>query len=295
MNDKVWETALIFKTLAGSHLYGTDTPESDTDVRGVCHQTAESLIGLQGFEQYQDGKSDTTIFGLVKFCQLAAQCNPNIVELLFAPTEGATCLFTSEVWNELLSIRGAFLSRKARHTFTGYAYAQLKRIELHHRWLVNPPDHKPRQEEFGGIERPDGGGYHWPTQETHNAYQNAHAQWEQYNEWMDNRHPERAELERRFGYDTKHGLHLARLMTEGQELLMRGFITLPRPDARWLLEIRNGLMDYDQIVEWAAGMQKTMEELEETSPLPWGPDFDTIQNFVMRTNVLALRKAFWVK
>ena len=294
MTEKVWETALIFKTIAGSYLYGTNTPESDTDIRGVCHQTAESLIGLTGFEQYQDGKTDTTVYGLNKFCQLAAQCNPNIVELLFAPLLPATCLTYTQDWLDLLEIKSAFLSRRARHTFTGYAFAQMKRIELHHRWLVNPPARAPVPEEYGAVQKAEGP-HSWPNQELHNSYQNAHAQWKQYQDWLADRNPVRAELERKWGYDTKHGLHLARLMTQGEELLLTGKITLPRPDAKWLLEIRNGLMDYDQICAWAQDRRVRMEEIEKSSPLSWGPDWDTIQFFVMKKNAERLQKTKWVR
>ena len=44
----------------------------------------------------------------------------------------------------------------------------------------------------------------------------------QYNEWLRNRQAERAELERKFGYDCKHGMHLMRLLRMGKEVLSTG-------------------------------------------------------------------------
>ncbi|MGG6267059.1 hypothetical protein ACQ4M3_12900 [Leptolyngbya sp. AN03gr2] len=40
-------------------------------------------------------------------------------------------------------------SKKIKHSFCGYAYAQIKRVENHRRWLLNPPQHKPQATDFG--------------------------------------------------------------------------------------------------------------------------------------------------
>ncbi len=308
---KTWETDIIFKTIAGSQLYGTSTPTSDVDIRGVCHMPPEALIGLQGFEQYQDEKNDTSIFGLNKFCTLAAQCNPNIVEILFAPIEGPTCLGVTETWLELKEIRSAFISRKARHTFSGYAYSQLERINRHHRWASGEIPDNPDPLDFGAVpmsakhaasifrenwktmsansrklyrQSITDNNFHWVFQEDQNAYRNARERRRQYEHWLNDRNPTRFALEQKWGYDTKNGMHLARLFFQGAELLQTCTITLPRPEAQLLLQIRNGLWTYEEIVEWARVQDEKMVRLEAESPLPWGPDHKTIEEFVMRTN-----------
>jgi len=288
---KVWEDHVIFKTVAGSQLYGTSTPESDYDVRGVCHQTIESLIGMQPFGQYQDEKQDITIFGLNKFCNLAADCNPNIIEILFSPTSGPTCLLSTVEWEILQAIRPAFLSRKARHTFSGYAFSQLERIERHHRWMVEGPPPDPFPPDYGAVpqaDTTDNNAWKWIDPDHKNRYQNAREKYRQWQHWVKERNPARKELEEQWGYDTKHGMHLARLMTQGEELLTTGHITLPRPDAAWLLEIRNGLMTYDEIVTWARDRESNLRVLEENSPLPWGPDRKKIEGTVMGLNQMRL-------
>ncbi len=105
------QNRLIMATLAGSRLYGTARPDSDTDIRGVCYPTVESLIGIQGFDQYQPKGSaaveysleqfsvwsdDVTIYALRKFFMLAKNANPNIGELLFVTDD--KMLFTSPAW-----------------------------------------------------------------------------------------------------------------------------------------------------------------------------------------------------
>ena len=103
------------------------------------------------------------------------------------------------------------------------------------------------------------------------GYINAMSQWNSYESWKKGRNPERAKLEKKFGYDTKHASHLYRLITEGEELLSKGFITFPRPDAKLLLDIRYGLWTYDQIIENVSDFEIKFENLYENSILPKRP------------------------
>lgn len=133
----------IYMVLAGSRGYGTHTPTSDYDWRGVMVPDKGHMIGLKpAFEQFQQG--ELTIFSLQKFARLAVECNPNIIELLWAKT----CEEHPAFW-PFIDERDRLLSQKAQYTFNGYAKSQLKRIETHRKWLLNPPDHKPERSEFG--------------------------------------------------------------------------------------------------------------------------------------------------
>ena len=150
MSEPFWKTNLIYQVVAGSQAYGLDTPESDLDVRGVCIPSRRYLLGLSTFEQLEqvDESDDVVTYALDKFVRLALACNPNIIELLY--TDPRHVLFMDDYGRRLVENRRKFLSRRARYTFAGYAISQLKRIERHHRWLVNPPEHQPTQQEFGG-------------------------------------------------------------------------------------------------------------------------------------------------
>jgi len=66
--------------------------------------------------------------------------------------------------------------------------------------------------------------------------------------WKNNRNEARAELEYDHGYDTKHAMHLVRLMRMGKEALTEGKITVKRPDAEELLYIRSGGWTYDELL-----------------------------------------------
>lgn len=164
--------SVMFLAVAGSHAYGTNTPESDFDVRGFCLPPRDIRDGfLHRFEQadapshmepfkpavvdylgrpYED-KIDGCIYSVSKFFSLAAGANPNIIDTLFASPRDILLVTTAgwRVWRE----RHRFLSKLVVHTFTGYAVAQLKRIENHRRWLLNPPEKKPTRADFGLAER----------------------------------------------------------------------------------------------------------------------------------------------
>jgi predicted nucleotidyltransferase len=91
--------------------------------------------------------------------------------------------------------------------------------------------------------------------------------------WVKNRNDSRHELEEKFGYDTKHAMHLVRLLRMGEEILSGKGVIVKRPDAKELLDIRAGLWDYDDLVKWAEEKDKYIRgELYQNSKLPKSPD-----------------------
>ena len=123
------ESRLVLKSIAGSHLYNLNTETSDMDIRGIFLPTVEDLFNVSGEQNTEiaDDAQDIKFYSLRKFLTLAAQCNPNIIELLYLPEDAI--LFKSKVYDDLVKIRDAFMSKRAFHTFTGYAYAQIKRAK----------------------------------------------------------------------------------------------------------------------------------------------------------------------
>ena len=142
------EERTVYLTRHGSHAYGTSLPTSDLDIKGVAIPPREYFLGFaQRFEQAESKDPDAVIYDVRKFMSLAADCNPNIIEVLW--TDPADHLKVTPAAERLLDAREAFLSRNAKHTFSGYAIAQLKRINAHHRWLRNPPTAPPTRAEYG--------------------------------------------------------------------------------------------------------------------------------------------------
>ena len=284
----------IFEGITGSQLYGTSTPESDSDSRGVCIPPMDVLLDpFMNFEQKDSGfeEPDRAIYALAKFMKLCADANPNIVELLFIPPKYTT--FTSFEWYKILDNKNLFLSKNIKHRFLGYAFAQLDAIKRHREWFINPPSHKPTREEFGLGQTPIVSEanlqnalavphdlylpqYH---QELINerAYRDTKKKWDNYQQWQKNRNPRRKGTEEQFGYDTKYASHLFRLMSEGEELLLSGNITFPLKNAEWLLAIKNGLYEYEKIIEMAEETEKKFDLWYEQSTLPHNPNRNALK------------------
>ena len=88
---------------------------------------------------------DTCIYELRKFLELSAANNPNILELLWFKDY----LHLTDVGRELVQHKHLFLSTRVRQTYSNYGYAQIRRLESHRKWLLNPPTQKPIPSDFG--------------------------------------------------------------------------------------------------------------------------------------------------
>ena len=279
-----WEDNLILRTLSGSRAHGLAREGSDTDTRGVCIPPARYLLGLGEFEQHESDGGDHVTYALAKFVRLALQGNPNIMESLFA--HPGDVLFVNDAGRQLVDARELFLSKQVGQRFMGYALDQLKRMERHHRWLADPPTAQPQPAEFGATEA--GGRFRFPDTDQQKAYDAALKHWHHYQAWRGQRNPDRAALEERHGYDTKHAMHLVRLLKMGAEVLSEGTLVVRRPDADWLLGIRDGALDYASLVRLAEEMTSTLREQWEASTLPEDPDREAADALLVKLHLESL-------
>jgi predicted nucleotidyltransferase len=362
------EQHTIFLTLAGSQAHGTAREGSDIDLRGVCIAPLSVRLSLfRTFDQYEgvlpaalaetviprikehpraapglDIKTECVVFDVAKFVGLCAAANPNALEILFADEQD--WVLAKPEWQRLHDERGQFLTKKVQQTFLGYAMAQLKKIQTHRSWLLNPPTKKPAREDFGlpahsgtfssddqnrieqgiaaklrsyGIDDVDmpkpsrialqerldvfyrdalsastddveermraiattSLGLPPEVESTLNAekrYRAALKRWDSYETWKNQRNPARAELERAHGYDTKHAMHLIRLMRMGLEVLETGELHVPRDDADQLSAIRDGGLTFDDLLAMATSLQQSMEKSAAATTLPHDVDYHRV-------------------
>ncbi|MFD9482249.1 MULTISPECIES: DNA polymerase beta superfamily protein [Streptomyces] len=111
----------VYRCVMGSRAFGLATEASDTDLRGVYLAPTPLFWRFEKPPTHVEGPRDEEFsWELERFCELALRANPNILECLHSPlVEEVT-----PVGEELLSLRGAFLSRRAHTSFGRYAASQ---------------------------------------------------------------------------------------------------------------------------------------------------------------------------
>lgn len=354
----------VLLTVAGSRAYGTFTKDSDVDLKGACIPPAQYRDGfLHRFEQADkpyhmksfydkllpeeklkadEEELEGTVYEIRKFFKLAADCNPNILDVLFCRDKEVR--YITPIGIELRRNANLFLSKKARWTFGGYAISQLKRIKTHRKWLLNPVLEKPERKDFdlpddnlipkdqlqaaeAAIKKKLDGweidfgdmdessklyiknqiarnlseqqitsdekfaaaarsiGYNENLiylLQREKEYKSALTQWKQYNHWKKTRNPERAEMEKKYGYDLKHANHLVRLYRMCKEILETGQVNVWREDADELLAIRNGAWSYDELMSFVEKEKEEVDRLYKTSTLPRSPDRDRLDQLCIK-------------
>jgi hypothetical protein len=117
---------VIYRCVIGSQAYGLAEAASDVDRRGIYLPTAEQHWSLYGVpEQLENNDTQEAYWELQKFLVLALKANPNVLECLYTPlVEKATPLA-----EELLAMKGCFLSRLVYQTYNGYVLSQFKKMQ----------------------------------------------------------------------------------------------------------------------------------------------------------------------
>lgn len=118
---------IILLGLGGSHAYGTNTENSDTDIRGCVLNTKAQILGNENFEVFENRDTDTVIYGFNKFVKLLTSVNPNCLEALGLKPEHY--LYVHPIGQELIDKRKMFLSKRVVHTFGSYAQSQARRLD----------------------------------------------------------------------------------------------------------------------------------------------------------------------
>lgn len=127
IQDLKEQNLIIFETLAGSHSYGTNTPESDKDIRGVFILPQNYIFGTKYIEQVNDKKNDIIYYEIKRFLQLLEVNNPNMLELLNAPAD--CILYQHPIFNHVLDVKNRFITKLCRNSFVGYIKQQAEKAK----------------------------------------------------------------------------------------------------------------------------------------------------------------------
>jgi len=356
LNRKEVELHSILIALVGSHAYGLNTPASDKDIRGIFMASIKYQLGIitkrieqkdkgwnePGIIPELDNTEDICIYEFRKMIDLLLNNNPNCLELLYIDNY----ILLTDAGKELIANRDLFLSTKVKYTYSGYAYSQIKRVENHRKWLLEPPTKKPEWLDFGLddtsflnhsqintfleflwllvrdkieymeaieefsefrdllLEKIDFKAilktYPLPSETIEyvqeltrgsndfiNLLQRSHAyliakrNWDNYQSWLKNRNPKRAELERSVGYDAKHICQCLRLLYQGIEILETGNLTVSlknHPNYEFLKAVKAGTIPYGEVKTLADELFNNLDIAYAESKLPKKPNSNAIND-----------------
>ena len=313
---------IILLTTGGSHAYGTNVETSDLDIRGITLEREKEVLGLSNFEQFENHATDTTIYGFRKIISLLLNCNPNVIEMLGTKDEHLFIL--SEEGKLLRDNVDLFLSKKALHSFGGYATAQLRRLqnalardnypqEEKEKHILNSINNQMRhlQEnyaEFTGdeiklyIDKSEKVDYdteifmdiklsHYPLRDFKSMYSEMNNIVKDYSK-LNSRNKKKDDL-----HLNKHGMHLVRLLLMGTEILEgKGINTYRESDRDFLLEIRNGKYQkedgsfHQEFFDMVDKLEQRLKYASDNSPLPSKPNFNKIEALVIEISRKRLLK-----
>lgn len=118
---------LLAELIGGSKLYGLDTPESDTDFRGIfAHTNPYYLSGFENIESIvQNGKIDSCHYEVMRYLQLLRKSNTQVLEIVFAPKESFTAVTPG--FKMIQDNRFALIDTdKLKTSLKGYVFSEMK-------------------------------------------------------------------------------------------------------------------------------------------------------------------------
>lgn len=115
-------------------------------------------------------------------------------------------------------------------------------------------------------------------------------EYREYWDWVKKRNEDRYENTQSHGknYDAKNMMHVFRLLEMAIEIGNEKKVNVKRPNRAFLLEIKSGKFEYDDLLLLADEKQKEMELAFEKSDLPLQPDLNYINE-----QLLTLREKFY--
>ncbi|MFB9865627.1 DNA polymerase beta superfamily protein [Rufibacter immobilis] len=116
-----------------------------------------------------------------------------------------------------------------------------------------------------------------------NGYSTYCKEYKEYWEWVEKRNDARYRntLSHGKNYDAKNLMHTFRLLDMAEEIARTNQIVVRRPNRDFLLKIRAGEFEYDQLVEMAEERIAKMDSLYASSDLPDKPDVEQINQVLV--------------
>jgi len=302
----------IVEMVFGSHLYGTDTPESDKDYKGVFMPARDDILlgripksinestkKSSSWEKNTKDDIDTERFSLHYFIQLAIEGQTVALDMLHAPDE--MMLESSDTWRWIVANRSKFYTKNLR-SFIGYARRQAAKYGIRgsrlnaarefisflrgldeYGILKDSWDKIPIGEHINSRPLDDHGIRQIQVcgklfQETTRVGYIIPIM----EKFADNYGERAQKAANNEGIDWKAVSHAVRAALQVRELLTDNTITFPLKDADLVRAIKQGKMDYTtEAAPLLENLMGEVEKLAEKSTLPEKADRKFWENFII--------------
>ena len=290
---------LIVKMNFGSHLYGTDTENSDKDYKGIFMPTKKQVllgkIPKSYNEQTKKGNDtkntsndiDTEIYSLHYFIELACQGQTVALDMLHAPDN--MIITSSLIWRNIVAQKEKFYTRNLK-AFIGYARRQaakygikgsrLNTAEQVIKYLKKLNENTQLLEVWDTL--PQGEHIYYLDQKTPNGLRQYQVVGKVFQETVRigyvlpilekfyNEYGKRAQLAaENKGIDWKAVSHALRAAYQTKQILTENTISFPLKEAPYLIQVKQGEKDYTtNVVPKLEGLMDEIEELVKVSTLP---------------------------
>lgn len=291
ISDKINIPNKIISTMIfGSHLYGTNTENSDMDYKGVYFPTKREILLNKvpqtyhystGNDTSKNSKDDVDIelFSIYEFIKSACEGQTIAIDMLSAPMD--FMIDISPTWIKIVNNKSKFYTRNLK-AFVSYARKQAakygvkgSRLEAAKEFIDSIPTGKySKMEELWNIlpineharhieDNPNGIKQYQICGKTIQNTMTAEYALDIIKNFHNN-YGERAKLAaENKGIDWKSISHAMRAAIEVKSILINGEIIFPLAEAPFLIKVKNGELDYLSAV--APVLENKMEELEELS------------------------------
>ena len=302
---KEHDCKLLFLTVMGSRLYGTNTPESDYDVKGIMLPSMKSLIlhrapnNINRRENENHLGIDFELYSIQEYFKLLRTGETISADMLFAPSNEDAVIFVDEQFAPVFNSYDSLIAgdRLDKNPYLRYAYSQavkygikgnryeviqkvLKVAELFFGLDIKEEkrlgDYLDELVKAGGNEK-----YCFITEvEVHRGQKvlglylagKSHQGTIKLGEFVQrckrllNEYGHRTKLAANAGgNDWKALSHAVRAVCQLNELLRTGRITFPRKEAKFLLDIKQGKISFEEVKETIEHNIKIFDEAVQVS------------------------------
>jgi len=305
---------ILYKVESGSKMYGTSTPESDTDYTSIFLPTSYDLLSLQncefidmsskGAKEYRRNTNqdiDNQMHSISRYLHLTLHGNPNLTEMLFCKNP----IVEDSRFTELKNNYSKLVSIHCYNSFTGFAISQKKKLEYKSKRFTQLEkaieylnkmysedqlvDTKmTMNEEVSNWLNQNLTEYKGKknNRESFHVGLPVSVIYEkinyEYNNYGWRVHTTTFET---LGYDVKFGSHAIRLLVESEQLLLNGFIEFPLSGKSLndIMSVRKGEVNLEEFYKLCAVYEDRNRIALEKTKLQKTPDFKWANNWLTNT------------